>query len=409
MSGNRLFLNVFNLGVLLFSVSVLLPFNFRNIPFLIFSLVAIYFFCKPKLNSQKKYLKILIINILYFVFMLISIFYTDNFSEGTENLLSISPMLIMPLTFYAVFTRNNIKHALIQNRFYKLFFISTILFFSAILIYSLFQGFFTKTYLLHYPERITVKFGKYSMHPLYASILVVISLIFSTSIYKTLKKSFTKVLFFISIAFLFCQLILLARKGPILISAIIFIVYFISLKNRKALGCFILTLIIFIILIFSNQLLKERFYEFISVILNPDLNNLGSTSTRLRIYNFSLEAISKAPIFGYGIGDVKDVLSKFYIENNSTYFNSHNQFLGAWLSCGIMGFVSLLSIFVFGFKKAVKSRDFIYFSVLFLFFTMALIENFIEKQNGILLFSFLLNFFAFKEADNYKKKEANAK
>ncbi|MDC0371204.1 O-antigen ligase family protein [Flavobacteriaceae bacterium] len=239
--------------------------------------------------------------------------------------------------------------------------------------------------------------------------LVVISLIFSTSIYKTLKHSFTKILFFISTAFLFCQLILLARKGPILISAIIFIIYFISLKNRKALGCFILTLMIFVALIFSNQLLKERFFEFVSVILNPDLNNLGSTSTRLRIYNFSLEAIYKAPIFGYGIGDVKDVLSKFYIENNSTYFNSHNQFLGAWLSCGIMGFISLLSIFVMGFKKAVKSRDFIHFSVLFLFFTMALIENFIEKQNGILLFSFLLNFFAFKESYNYNKKEANVK
>jgi O-antigen ligase len=247
------------------------------------------------------------------------------------------------------------------------------------------------------------------MHPLYASMLVVISLIFSTSIYKTLKHSFTKYLFFISIAFLFCQLILLARKGPILISAIISIVYFISLKKSKGLGYFILMLIIFVILIFSNQLLKERFYEFLSVILNPDLNNIGSTSTRLRIYNFSLEAISKAPIFGHGIGDVKDILSKFYIENNSAYFNSHNQFLGAWLSCGIMGFISLLSIFVISFKKAVKSRDFIYFSVLFLFFTMALIENFIEKQNGILLFSFLLNFFAFKEADNYKKKEANAK
>jgi len=40
---------------------------------------------------------------------------------------------------------------------------------------------------------------------------------------------------------------------------------------------------------------------------------------------------------------------------------------------------------------------------------MALIENFIEKQNGILLFSFLVNFFAFKGFDNYKKKEANAK
>ena len=172
---------------------------------------------------------------------------------------------------------------------------------------------------------------------------------------------------------------------------------------------FILTLIVFVILIFSNQLLKERFFEFISTILNPDLNNLGSTSTRLRIYNFSMEAISKAPIFGYGIGDVKDVLSKYYIENNSAYFNSHNQFLGAWLSCGIMGFISFLSMFAIGFKKAVNSRDFIYFSVLFLFFAMAVIENFIEKQNGILLFSFLVNFFAFKEVDNYKKKEENAK
>ncbi len=74
-------------------------------------------------------------------------------------------MLIMPLTFYAVYTRNDINHVLTQNRLYELFFYFNYTFFSAILIYSLFQGFFTKTYLLHYPERITVKFGKYSMHP----------------------------------------------------------------------------------------------------------------------------------------------------------------------------------------------------------------------------------------------------
>ena len=122
MRANKLFLNMFNLGVLLFSVSILLPFNFRNIPFLIFSLVTLYFFCKPKLNSQKEYLKILIVNILYFIFMLISISYTDNLNEGAENLLSISPMLIMPLTFYAVFTRNNVKKMLTHNRFYELFF-----------------------------------------------------------------------------------------------------------------------------------------------------------------------------------------------------------------------------------------------------------------------------------------------
>ena len=125
---------MFNLGVLLFSVSILLPFNFRNTPFIIFSLVTLYFFCKPKLNNQKEYLKILIVNTLYFVFMMISISYTDNFSEGAENLLSISPMLIMPLTFYAVFTRNNVKKMISQNKFYELFFISTMLFFSLVVL-----------------------------------------------------------------------------------------------------------------------------------------------------------------------------------------------------------------------------------------------------------------------------------
>ena len=108
MRANKLFLNMFNLGVLLFSVSILLPFNFRNMPFLIFSLVTLYFFCKPKLNSQKEYLKILIVNILYFIFMLISISYTDNLNEGREPL-SISPMLIMPLTFYAVLPETMLK------------------------------------------------------------------------------------------------------------------------------------------------------------------------------------------------------------------------------------------------------------------------------------------------------------
>ena len=121
-----------------------------------------------------------------------------------------------------------------------------------------------------------------------------------------------------------------------------------------------------------------------------------------------MDAILNAPIFGYGIGDVKDILSQYYIENNSTYFNSHNQFLGAWLSSGVMGLFSLLAVFVIGFKKAIKTKDFVYFSILFLFFSMALIENYIERQNGVLLFSFFINFFAFESRNNHNKKGVNA-
>ena len=408
MKARQFFLNMFYLGVFLFSISILLPFNFRNIPLIIFSVVTIYFFSKTKSNDEKKYITILVVNTLYFFFMLISIFYTGNLSEGGENLLSVFSLLIVPLTFYAVYTRNNINPAVARDRLFKFFFISTILFFLAILIYTFFNGYMTKTYLLHYPERIAVKFGKYSMHPLYASMFVVISLIFSTAIFKDLKRGHSKVLLFISIAFLFCQLILLARKGPILITALVFLLYFISLKNRKAVLYFILSTILFTGLIFINQSLKDRFFELASALSSSDFPSPGSTSTRIRIYNFSLDAILNAPIFGYGIGDVKDILSQYYIENNSTYFNSHNQFLGAWLSSGIMGLFSLLAVFVLGFKKAIKSKDFVYFSILFLFFTMALIENYIERQNGVLLFSFFINFFAFESINNHDKRGVNA-
>ena len=126
MNARQFFLNMFYLGFFLFSISILLPFNLRNIPVIIFSIVTIYFLSKTKSNGEKNYITILVANTLYFFFMLISIFYTGNLSEGGENLLSIFSLLIVPLTFYAVYTRNNINPEVTRDRLFKLFFISTI-------------------------------------------------------------------------------------------------------------------------------------------------------------------------------------------------------------------------------------------------------------------------------------------
>ena len=394
------FLNAFFIGLFLFSISILLPFNLRNFPFILFSFIAIYFLNKPKVNLDLKYTVLLYINGSYFVAMLGSILHTQNRLEGMENILSISPLAISPLIFYAVYTRSSINRDRAINFLYRGFFYSTVLFFLVILIYSYLKGFITDTYLMHYPERLDVKFGKYSMHPLYASMFVVISLIFSIRIIQNLKNKTSRLFHLFAVGFLIAQLLLLARKAAILISIVIFLYYFIYYKSKRGLIYFLATLLVFSILAYFNEFLRERFAELYQTLIALDFQNPGSTSTRLQTYGFSLDAISKAPIFGYGIGDVKDIIGEYFAQNNLSYYNSHNQFLGAWLTSGIIGIGSLVLIFINGFKMALKSRNFIHVSVLFLFTAMALIENILETQTGILLFSFLINFFAFHGLKN---------
>ena len=202
------FFNIFSVGFFLFSISILLPFNLRNLPFILFALLAIYFLGQSKVNLDPKYNALLCINGSYFVATLCSMLYTENHLEGMENILSISPMVISPLVFYAVYTRFSINHERAINFLYRGFFYSTVLFFLAILIYSYLKGFITETYLLHYPERLDVKFGKYSLHPLYASMFVVISLIFSAPIIQDLKRKTSKFAHLLAVGFLILELLL---------------------------------------------------------------------------------------------------------------------------------------------------------------------------------------------------------
>ena len=58
-------------------------------------------------------------------------------------------------------------------------------------------------------------------------------------------------------------------------------------------------------------------------------------------------------------------------------------------------------MFMFNIKNAFKSKDIVYVLVLTLFFFMMMIENVLERQNGVLLFSFLINFFGFKNAKTF--------
>ena len=117
--------------------------------------------------------------------------------------------------------------------------------------------------------------------------------------------------------------------------------------------------------------------------------------------------IKKSPFFGYGIGETKHILNQCYLDNynifKGQYYNSHNQYLSAWLSSGILGIGSLVAMLYYNLLIAVKNHNFINGAIIFLFIVIMFTENILDRQDGVMLFSFFINFYAFQ----YPKKETD--
>jgi O-antigen ligase len=132
---------------------------------------------------------------------------------------------------------------------------------------------------------------------------------------------------------------------------------------------------------------------------------LSSTQTRKEIYNCSFKLLKSNWIFGYGFGDVNDKLIKCY-SHVSKYlvdgeFNSHNQYLSILLGCGVFGLLSIIFLLYFNFKVFTIEKHYFFLSVLLFYSIIMFVENILERQSGVILFSFFINLFSFF---SYKKK-----
>ena len=111
------------------------------------------------------------------------------------------------------------------------------------------------------------------------------------------------------------------------------------------------------------------------------------------------------PFFGYGIGDYNDKLKESYKKNNPSlevYYNSHNQYISFLL---VGGLFLLLLYFIFLYlnvKLAIKKRNINSLIILCFYSIVMLSENILERENGVIFFSFFLCFFSL---NNYSSDE----
>jgi O-antigen ligase len=227
-----------------------------------------------------------------------------------------------------------------------------------------------------------------------------VGVLFLIDIFSKTKR--TKLVYaLLLLAFLFMFMAVLNKKGPIIALGVVGLVFFVKSKVTTKPTLYVLTLVtVFVVTLifipkFNNINRFKELVDFEGLKTHPN----SSTAIRLSIYKCSVEQGLKSPIIGYGWGDVKDVLNECYeVENANVLlknYNSHNQFLSIFLSTGIIGLIIFLFYFYYIFKFSNKNRDQLLFFLLLYFGLNMLSENILEREDGVIFFSFFVNLLLF--------------
>jgi len=206
----------------------------------------------------------------------------------------------------------------------------------------------------------------------------------------------------------------------IFISIIVPTIYFFkNLKRKLLLPYFIILLSIvmlggYFLIKIPNRMIQEinNYYNYLN---DRELKNYYSyndlsieystfwfeKTNRIVIWRNCFELIKSSPVVGVGTGDVQDELTKVYVKNKELwrmqFFNSHNQYIDYWLRYGILGLLLLIIIIVFYFYNAIIiNNDYLYLSFFILICLCFLTENIIQRQWGIVFFSFFNSLMFYK-------------
>lgn len=384
--------NLYEKGLIFFAVSPLLPFNYRNGYLFILLIAAVVVFFKVKSVNSNNLKRILYINSSFFLVMFISAVFSQNYEYGIEKITRMLSLIIMPLSLYILNSRSVNLNKKKYNSIITIYFFSNIIFYVIVFSLSYLQH---ENFLFHTPEFINSKIGKYSIHPLYASINLTICLILSLKILNRFKATFLKFLVAVSSVFAIIFLFFLSRKLTIILTPILLLIHFRCGYNKPMKLTSLFILIFFIIGSMYFAPIKNRYADFFNFKNVYLTENKGSIAQRINLYNCSLSLIKQKPIIGFGFGDVEKSIQTCNFKSLTNNVNSHNQFFSAWLSSGILGVSSLILIFYFHVSNAIKMKNTQYLLISTSFIFVMVVENYLERQDGVLTFSFFMNIYPF--------------
>lgn len=388
-------------------------------------------------NLKYQYHKVgltpLFLNIGFFLLLVLTLTYSENFKFGWQQIERGLPLLLFPIIFLYFppkFTKNQLQ--LVGGTFVlaNLFFIVFIFFY---LVNNasdfqvpgheglvLFEGLKSKGFfiqlkdlwngtfyeVLYYAKKNKESFLE--IHKTYASQSILWSIVIMAfftwrkrvSPFKKVIQVLLLLVLFIVLVYLYSMmnLLLLVLLSPLLFYAVLGPVRY---RIWVTLGSLALAFGVFFMLTFG-QALSSNSYEKYKQYENPmfifsNIEKMLQKDERNTINECNVGLLTESPLFGFGVGDVQDVLNSCYVylsDNTSDApsiaeqnLNSHNYYAFLGLAGGIVAFVLFVAMIGFNTSIAVRKKDFLYLAFILIIAMNLITENTLGRAHGILFFA----------------------
>jgi hypothetical protein len=338
----------------------------------------------------------------FYAIHIFGMLYSSNYDYGLFDLQVKLSYFIFPLFFSSVLTGTEIRRSV------RLAFIAgnTV---AAVICMLFATGAFLQDGLIsHF---FYIDYSRF-LHTTYFSMYLNLAVIFILLEWFRNDKTSLKNIYPLLALFLMINVMLLYARTALVVNAFTISAFIIMnrkyWRNEKGKLRWILAGILFLSLSqFAIFKINDRFTQVRNVLEHPEAVVVSpgipadsliraednSTSTRIRLWQSSLDLIRKNPVLGVGTGDIKDELKQIYLQNNYQYgirgdLNPHNQFLHTTVMLGMIGLFVLLACLLVPFVMAYRRSDHIYMIFLMIIFLNSMTESILEVQKGVLLMAF---------------------
>ncbi len=386
-----------DIGLMAMFLLPLLPSNVKSIAIAAFGLLVLLTAVKRKLSFEPK---LFFINSAVYFVIALTMIYSKDADFGIHKLQQFASLVVFPFIF--ALTNQEERKAFFKNIdvYFWIFLIAVFLFNTIAFVWYYSTRFPFDELLIHFHTLLRVQSGKFNIHPIYLSMHCGIAILFSLYLLRKNKNKLQLAAILFMDIVLVTFLFLYVKKGPIIALLVILILYMLFQKSKKLIKPYILVVVSLIVLIVALPNTRNKFVELLK-IESLDQGTVTSTNIRYSIYQSTQELVAESPIIGYGIGDYKNELIKRYVINGQELlvknaYNSHNQYFSLLLIGGGILLIVFLCVLAFNLIYAIRFDNQILILLLIFYGIVMLTENVLEREQGIIYFSFFFNFFTLK-------------
>jgi O-antigen ligase len=324
---------------------------------------------------------------------LISIYWSGNRTAGWSDLIMVLPIGLMGIIVHGIEVKDA-RHW--GRRFADVFAWATTLCWTGIFSYSMYSSGWVSYKDFALIERLGIHFQS-----LY---LIIAALILERRIWTESKQ--VRWASAAAVIWLVVGIILLSSRIHLLTILLLMVLRFVEIYRHKPLwrkqiirlGIICLVLINTFVLVLPGP--SKRVWDLVNEVKSMNGMVEGKqTNHRIFLWQYGIEIIKDAPVIGVGNGYGNDVLEEKLSTLNAKFYKKkepyslsdltldfHNVWIQSWADGGIIAFLLMAGIFLWGFTQSSGSMSYAWIALLM----SSMTESLWDKQAGVFLLTFMV-------------------